>query len=225
MKRFCVAVVLLTSLGIVLPAQQSALDRPAADVSVPVPLWLGDMPFIASKIAEAAQAPLGFQAAPRLPSGTEKRDSRSLSGMTVRQVFDLLVSLDPRYRWQELNGVAVFRPVAAWTDENDILNRKIGPVDLESVTPQQAVRSLTSLLVGYPIRATDTVDVKEQPSGRIFSVHSGGGRLIDVLNAVVKANGELMWHVGPDPREPNRIRVMLEGFDGMGVGSAWTAPR
>jgi len=38
------------------------------------------------------------------------------AGQQSLEAFDRLVSLDPRYRWVESEGVVIFRPLNAWTD-------------------------------------------------------------------------------------------------------------
>jgi hypothetical protein len=53
------------------------------------------------------------------------RTPQPIAGLTMRQVLDLIVGLDPRYTWREVDGVAVVRPSAAWSDPNDALNRHV----------------------------------------------------------------------------------------------------
>jgi hypothetical protein len=61
--------------------------------------------------------------------GVEKVEGRPLiysegfvaTGAPLRLVLDALVTIDPRYEWRLLDGVVVFRPLAAWDDPENPL--------------------------------------------------------------------------------------------------------
>jgi len=79
------------------------------------------------QLARRAHVLVGFENTPDcwrggrvLASGEGALD---LTGLTARQALDHLVALNSTYRWQEIDGVAVIRPIAAWDDPTNMLNR------------------------------------------------------------------------------------------------------
>jgi hypothetical protein len=82
---------------------------------------------VLAQLAQRAHVLVGFENTPDcwpggrvLASGEGVLD---LTGMTARQALDHLVALNSTYRWQEIDGVAVIRPIAAWDDPTNMLNR------------------------------------------------------------------------------------------------------
>jgi hypothetical protein len=80
------------------------------------------------QLARRAHVLVGFENTPDCwPSGggtlAPGEGALDLTGMTARQALDHLVALNSTYRWQEIDGVAVIRPIAAWDDPRNMLNR------------------------------------------------------------------------------------------------------
>lgn len=134
-------------------------------------------------------------------------------------MFDRLVSLDPRYRWEDMDGVPVFRPVAAWDDKNDLLNRRVDAVNWSNITAGEAIDSTASLLSPHPIRPSTG------PTDKTFSVAFSGGRMIDLLNTVVKSSGHLTWDTRADVTKTGRSLVSLIDFGGVAAISTLTDSR
>jgi hypothetical protein len=65
-----------------------------------------------------------------------------LTGMTARQALDQLVALDSAYRWQEMDGVAVIRPIAAWDDPTNMLNRPTAAFNVADAQVHEALHVL-----------------------------------------------------------------------------------
>ena len=81
-----------------------------------------------NQLARRAHVLLGFENTPdRWPCGggplARGEDALDLTGMTARRALDHLVAQNSAYRWQEIGGVAVIRPTAAWDDPTNMLNR------------------------------------------------------------------------------------------------------
>ena len=143
-------------------------------------------------VLRSVAVPFGFEqvnalseytvAIKRIPASKELK----VSGLTLRVALDQVVATDPRYEWRFVNGVVVMRPIAAWNDSTHPLHRFVPP-DLNQVSGGQAVDALKAA-TGHP-----GPPVIEFPRTHLFSVAFGGGRLIDLLDAIVRAHGEMAW--------------------------------
>jgi hypothetical protein len=142
-----------------------------------------------------------------------------LTGSTVRDALNRLVLADPRYSWNWIEQVAVVRPVKAWTDSGNLLNQPIRDVAWENLTAEQALANVGRLLSrrqafpGPPGQGHD---------GRLLSVRVQSGSIVDVLNAVVRVHGDLMWSVlyephGQNEPAPRQLILSLKWFDGHAV--------
>jgi hypothetical protein len=117
---------------------------------------------------------------PILPAG----ETVTLSGKSLRAALDIIVALDPRFEWREMNGVVVVRPVYARTISNHPLTRPFGGF-VGDVTTSAAIDTLASLMgsrVPQPYRDTTPVSL-DVPAGTI----------LDFLNAIARANGKMRW--------------------------------
>src|SRR5262245_5926118 len=120
-------------LSSVADAQESVLGRRiTADGSGAAVVWLPDAisnGMFAWRIAECAGVPLVFEASPR-----DYRDPAivaqrlDLDGLTVREALDALVAQDPRYRWEERDGMGVVRPSGMLADGAARVNQRIADV-------------------------------------------------------------------------------------------------
>lgn len=148
----------------------------------------------------------------------------NLLGMTVEQALTTLVKIDPRYAWQESEGVIMLRPVDAWVDDKHFLHQPIGPIEFENKTMGDALNLLRPIIGrephAWPMPAGNT------PHGwHEFSVKLRVMSQLEVLNEVVRAHGNLHWEVkycGPQLRRDN-MRVTLRTSDKGGIGIGGTA--
>ena len=103
----------------------------------------------------------------------------------------MLGALDPRYEWRDLDGVIVFRPVKAWTDRENPLFRLINSVRFDDATMSEAVGVVRSFL-GSPFKEKPSF-----PDNRRVSVDLPQGTVLDLLNALASAHGEMSWQWEP----------------------------
>ena len=101
-------------------------------------------------------------------------------------MLDALVTIDPRYEWRLLDGVVVFRPLAAWDDPENPL----------------AVRADATRLLDEPIgKLAGSV---ERVLGARESVPGLSGQPVDLAGpgawhgarsavALARAHGDLVW--------------------------------
>jgi hypothetical protein len=214
---FFAAVTVIVCSHLTLASPQAPLDtRLSLDLNAQLPLARHETVLIANHVADHVGAPLGFEEAQPPVAGATERRVLPFDGFTARQAFDQLTLLDPRYRWQEMDGVAVFRPLGSWNDPEDLLNRRIDPVDWTQVSARTALDALTDLLQSRPAHNALV------PSGHTFEVHFPGGRVIDLLNTIVRTHGALRWRTQQDPQSPSRLLVTLSDMHGGGAAVTWT---
>lgn len=208
-------------------AQKSTLDsilrpdslgNPAVDLALPeqvstdAPAW---------RIALMGRTPMGFEGA---DAGQHTRLGEfhcvDLTGASVRDALNLLVRADPRYVWRELNGVPVVRPINAWTDATNPLNQPVANLAWDNVSAEQALSRVAGLVFRRQVPANA---LQQSHDGRLLSVHVELGSVIDVLNEVVRAHGDLMWSVthGISAENPTGLRVSLKWFDGHAVRTSF----
>ncbi len=85
---------------------------------------------MARLVANAAMIPAGIERVPGTCERNPPGGARLLiKGMTVAAVLDKLVSLDSRYRWKDIHGVIVVRPVEAWDDPAHYLHETVESFD------------------------------------------------------------------------------------------------
>ena len=154
----------------------------------------------------------GFEQAGPLPPSNGPRTLQPLAGMTMRQVLELIVGLDPRYTWREVDGVAVVRPSAAWSNQDDALNRRGQNIHWTSVNARQTLDRLTSVIYDAPVAVTPG-----SVNPRTFAVGIADGTVIQVLNAAAKAGGLFWWtETQKTSSGSEALMVSLAGFDDRG---------
>jgi hypothetical protein len=147
-------------------------------------------------------------------------DGVKLTGMTLQDALATLVALDPRYDWRDLDGVIVFRPVAAWSDASNPLFRSVERVRLDAATVSQAIGLFMSML-GAPEHTRNSF-----PDTRTFTVDFPGGSVLDLLNGIARSHGEMSWEWEPLTPEDQkfsggrRFSVLISVLGGGGRGFA-----
>jgi hypothetical protein len=210
-------------------SQVSPLDRPLATTTHLIYAPEGNLAApsdaselgLLSRIARVAGAPFGFEADevdPR-PSTGVAVVPHEVSGDTLRAALDAFVTLDPRYEWRDANGVVVMRTRRAWTSTRDVLNQQVRDVDWRDLDVIAAFNRVARLL--YPASPHEAFEGMSGRHDRPFSVQVSDGTLLDVLDAIARADGELGWAVsyGTAPN-PTRFTLTL-GHYGNGPTRGW----
>ena len=144
-----------------------------------------------------------------------------LQGLSIGEALKKLTEIDPRYRWIELDGVVVVRPVAAWSDPKNLLNFTTRSFVLEDVNVGSALAAVVAALTGH----SDRGDIlyasaqRTEQGARHFSVKTGATSGGDALSAIVRAHGAAWWEVqlGSIQQDPVAV-VRIHTFDGTGLG-------
>jgi hypothetical protein len=217
--------ILVVCAGVTLSAQTvrppTALDTPmpgavrVEDLTGrnPCHLWTA-----LEQLARQAQVRIGFEQtldcspAPWVlrPYGA----SLDLAGLTPRQAIDRVLSQRPDYRWTEVDGVAVVRPVTAWAPTGSVLNAPVAPFTVADEHPHLALHTLFQS--SQPSLFQEHTDLLLSSNGRRHedryassviddpvSVSFAGSTVVQALNAISRGFGG-GWQAAYTPRGDNR---------------------
>lgn len=209
-------------------AQESVLDRRiTADASGAAVVWLPDAisnGMFAWRIAECAGIPLVFEASPRDyrdPATVAQR--LDLDGLTVREALDALVAQDPRYRWEERDGIVVIRPIGMLADPSDVLNQRIAGVRGDRVRLEEVLARVTAAVVGTGATSTLPAAIASQE----MTLDAPSGTVLDLLTAAARAHGRIMWLTPDSARGADQggVSIGFRIFAGAGAGVLGDAAR
>ena len=209
-------------------AQESVLNRRIrADAQSGAVVWVPDgiaSGAFAWRVAESARVPLMFEASPldyRDPAIVAQRFD--LEGLTVRDALDLLVAQDPRYQWEERDGVVVIRPSGLSRDRDDALNRQIRGVRGTHLRLEDVLTRVTAAVAG----PGSSPDVPPGIDSGDFALDVPSGSVLDVLVAAARAHGGVMWSApsGTEGRSRAGFSLGFRTFAGGGAGRTGSAPR
>jgi hypothetical protein len=198
--------------------QPDSIGSPRRELVIPSQI-AGDV--VAAEIFWMGRVPIGFEGAdgPAQPLRGARVD---MTWATVRDGLDALVRTDPRYLWQRMNDVIVVRPVLASGNPHNLLNQPVRDIDWPDVTVEQALQNVRGLIHGSSnVPSTSPASAHD---ARLVSVRVQSGTVLDVLNEIVRAHGELMWSVvyaGRRPRGAVQIgpQISIKWLDGHAVAS------
>jgi hypothetical protein len=218
-------VILVLCAGVTLSAQSarphSGFDTPMTgaiqveDLSGrnPCHLWTA-----LEQLARQAQVRIGFeQTLDCSPAPWVLRPygpSLSLDGLTPRQAIERILAQRPDYRWTEVDGVAVIRPVTAWTPAGSVLNARVAAFTVADEHPHLALHTLFQS--SQPPLFLEHTDLRLSGNGRRLddpgyaglidvpvSVKFAGGNLFQALNAITRGFGGI-WQAAYIPRGDHR---------------------
>jgi hypothetical protein len=209
-------------------AQESVLDRRiGVDAPGAAVVWVPDSiasGTLAWRVAQAAGIPLMFEASPldyRDPATVAQRFD--LAGHTVREALDILVAHDPRYQWDERDGVVVIRPTGLSRNPDDALNQPTAAIRGNQLRLEDVLNRVTAAIAGTGGSST----VAAAMDSHEFALDVPGGTVLDVLVAAARAHGGVMWSVPDGARGPDQAGFSLgfKTFAGGGAGMTGSAPR
>lgn len=220
--RAAILMAFMVGLSSVADAQESVLDRRiTADAPGAAVVWLPDAisnGMFAWRIAKSADVPLVFEASPR-----DYRDPAivaqrlDLDGLTVRQALDALVAQDPRYRWEDRDGIVVIRPIGMQADPGDVLNQRVAGVREDRVRLEEVLARVTAAVVGTGARPALPVAMASQA----FPLDAPSGTVLNLLTAAARAHGRVMWITPDGTRGPDQgaVSIGFRTFAGAGAGA------
>jgi hypothetical protein len=176
------------------------------------------------EVAASVHVIVGFEALGVTEEQVPNRpgfDGVKLTGMTLQEALTVLVTLDPRYQWYDVDGVIVFRPVTAWLDPASPLVRAVDGIQMEDATMAKVIGE-AMLRLGEPDHRRNTF-----PDSRTFSLNLPRGSVLEMLNGIVRAHGEVSWEWHENQPEDRKLfggRRFSVHFSLRGSGQGFAIP-
>jgi hypothetical protein len=224
-----VAMLACASLGTGFAEQPSVFDRPlpTPDLVIFVPAGADHTPSDAgemgllSRLARLTNVPFGFESDSEAPRATPAAsvEPRTITATTLRAALDAFVAMDSRYRWKDVSGAFVVRTTAAWDDPRDALNQRAHDVHWRELRVLSAFDHLAHLL--YPQDPRVYFEGIRDAGNRSFDVDVVDGTILEVLDATVRADGELGWWVAYGTASDRQQFALTLGHYGNGPTASW----
>ena len=184
----------------------------------PCHLWIA-----LEQLARQARVRIGFEQtfdcspAPWVmrPNG----NSLNVRGLTPRQAFDRVLSQRPDYRWTEIDGVVVIRPVTAWAPGGSVLNAPVSAFTIADEHPHHSLHMVFQS--SQPPLFQEHTDRKLSSSTRRLddphattlidapvSVRFAGGSVVQALNAITRGFGGI-WQTAYTRHYDNRHSIWV----------------
>jgi hypothetical protein len=134
-----------------------------------------------------------------------------VEGRTIAVILDDLVARDPRYRWEERNGVVLVRPAPAWNDVTHFLEERVDSFVHDDLTSAYAWRLVQHAIRGETdskppsLRASDVDSVR----GLIKVHRDQSPSILDVLSELARVHGHLLWELEYCEAQASRQSAML----------------
>ena len=179
---------------------------------------------VAVNLANAAGVPVGFESLPAVEPVRWLSEGVVLSRQTLRQALDVLVALDPRYEWRDMDGMIAIRPAEAWLSSDNPLFRLVRNLHLHDVPASTVIAAFGVAVTGASLPNT-------LPDSRTFSVDVAQGTVFELLNAISRSHGEISWIWEEIPGDEKRLsdsglthRVTFWLRQGVGAGVGLAVP-
>jgi hypothetical protein len=140
--------------------------------------------------------------------------SVNVGGLTPRQAINRVLAQRPDYRWTEVDGVAVIRPVTGWTPTGSILNAPVAPFTVADEHRHLTLHALFQ--ASQPPLFLEHTDLRLSGNGRRLddpgyeglidvpvSVTFAGGNLVQAMNAITRGFGGI-WQAAYIPSGDHR---------------------
>jgi hypothetical protein len=158
------------------------------------------------RIAASSRTLIGFESLEYVRSEVVRNhpgqvdDSPKAGNAEVDQALEALIGEHPRYEWRRDGKFVVVRPIEAWSDVDDPLNRPVRNFKVEGTNEGEVLSGLRALILtgryephranGFPVA---------------FAVPSG--TLVDVLNKMTESAEMLfLWQATYRPQSPAEPR-------------------
>jgi hypothetical protein len=129
-----------------------------------------------------------------------------LTGMSIRQAFERLMTSMPGFSWRELNGVIVVRPNTAWTDPRNVLNLPTAAFETRDQPLDNAIHAVLNSVTPKLFVPQERVPRPEGPIDQRISVSFRGGTMLEAINEIARARGKVYWQFGYDS-VPNQALI------------------
>jgi hypothetical protein len=178
-------VFLAVALALVAHAQQPlSLDAPVESFQLPRSIPPCGLATALARLARSNPMLVGLERAPGCAANEyptlDLSDADRLNDVSKRVVLDRIVAMVPDYSWREVEGVAVVRPVSAWSDLRSLLAARVpafrGPYDA----------TIPHLMNTVFRRPDNPPDKRTMADKQMFPATFSGGTLLQGLNALIR---------------------------------------
>jgi len=135
----------------------------------------------------------------------------TLQNPSYRDVFNAIIAADPRYKWEETDGTINFIPAVNYPALLDTPIAEFKVEDMSSVGVVNALEQLPEVQQRAKELGFCTVACPRLPSAArlssatLVSIHSQNRTLREILNTIVRANGNAVWSYNEAQRDGQRI--------------------
>ena len=156
-----------------------------------------------------SQVPGGVAYLP--PDHVELLFTAPLARPSYRDVFNAIIAADPRYKWEITEGTINFIPTSNYPE---LLNTPISEFNAEGLASAGVVNALEQLPevqqrakeLGFCTTNCPRLHGGARlSSATLVSIHSQNRTLREILNSIVRANGNAVWSYSEDQRDGQRI--------------------
>ena len=184
---------------------------------------------VIGRLETTLDRPISLEVSPQETSCWSQRSDHpspfaSAELMSVGDLLDRLLASDRRYRWQDMDGVVVVRPIAAWADSDHFLHRRVAAFTVVDGHLANALAAISASLQPWAFGNPDFL-LMATPTLPPIQTRFRGGTMLDALNAIVASRDDLGWNVlwCPDGSGP-RIHIISRGHATL-VGAARGDPQ
>jgi hypothetical protein len=173
----------------ILPKPVESFRVSGEDISVPL-----------RQLADRFGVPIGFESLPRIPENAKPGGVQiDMKAGTVADVLDAIVSADPRYTWEELDGVENVFPKEHRGSLPDVV---VASLSAKNVDCREALHQLLKSPEVEGWVAATGVTLREPPStttprvnggGIIYSLTLANRSIREVLNSLLGFSGSNFW--------------------------------
>jgi hypothetical protein len=181
--------------------------------------------------ARTARVPMGIELLPAesLPQRVVRRPVSAMMAvdtMTVSSILDRVRQANPKYECHEVEGLIQVAPTDSLSNSAAPLNRAVAAVDLPTTDATEALAVVRRVFDPNYVLPKQELYIGThyspealQQGGRKFALRFPGGTVRQLLNAIVKAHGDLLWIVEykRPPATPETMVLSVRSFEGWGV--------
>ena len=220
---------LLGALGVLAIASSAGAQTPLRDVKVPRLLVPKQLPPCAvlqviNYLEATAGRPISLEVSWEETSCWSQVSGRPTPFVgaeltSVGDILDQLLASDRHYRWQDMDGVVVVRPIAAWRENDHFLHRRVAEFTVVDGHLANALAAISVSLHPWAFGNPDFLLVAT-PMLPPIQTRFSGGTVLDAVNAIVASRDDLGWTVlwCPNGSGP-RIHIVSRGHATL-VGAA-----
>lgn len=194
--RMALAVVVLCVLSAQAVPPEALLDVPMEEFSAP-----GGNEF--ARLCSSVGMPCGYEEVPGKKIEHNKGAELRLKKTTPRKVLAEITARYPSYRWSVQDGVLVLEPKQR--AGKDLLARKIDHFSIQNTVSIQAA-ILLFLQAKIPGAGVPSFG---DPQFACVDLNLGNVTVREALNAIAKADGQVMWQFSPKRAETTGMSLHL----------------